>query len=436
MRILMLSDFYPPVVGGLERVVADLSRDLVARGHAVAVATLGWGDGPPVENDRGVQVHRLRGLTQRCRPLFRDPRRRFTPPAPDPLLARALAALVEEWRPDIVHAHGWLLYSYLPIKGRIPLVATLHDYGNFCVKRDLLYGDDVCDGPAPGKCLRCAAGTYGTAKALAIGGALALGSRWHGRIDQFLAVSRFVATAAARHLPCRPFPREEPIPVIPSFIADDVARYQPPATRSPALPDGDFILFVGALGRHKGVHTLLEAHGGLAEAPQLVLIGGSLGEPLDRVPDGVRVIRDAPHELVLEAWARCRVGVVPSLWAEPLGLVALEALALGRPLIASRIGGLTDIVEHDRGGLLVPPGDAAALREALRALLDDPGRGARLGAAGRRHVLAHFTAAAVVPQLEEVYARVLERSSRPAGAGPALAAGGQRSRQGEEGTPT
>jgi glycosyltransferase involved in cell wall biosynthesis len=203
-----------------------------------------------------------------------------------------------------------------------------------------------------------------------------------------------------------------PIPIIPSFVADQVMTYEPPATRSPLLPAGDYLLFVGALGRHKGVATLLEAYAGLDDAPPLLLIGSALGEPswpASGPPPGVQVIHDAPHELVLEAWAHCSLGIAPSLWAEPLGIVALEALALGKPLVASRIGGLTDIVAHEETGLLVPPGDATALRAALRRLLDDPALGARLGAAGREHVRAHFTAGAVVPQVEEVYRGLVER---------------------------
>lgn len=424
MRILMLSDFYPPLVGGTERLVADLSHDLLGRGHEVAVATLGQAGLPAVEDDGGVAVHRLRGLASYATPLFRDPQRRFTPPAPDPLLARAIDRLVAAWRPDVIHAHGWMLYSYLPLKERrgVPLVLTIHDYGNFCPRRDLLlHGETICDGPAARKCASCATANYGPAKALAIGGGLALGRRWHGAIDRFVAISQFVAETTAQHVA-----PGAAIPVIPSFIAERVATYAPPATRSAQLPTGDYLLFVGALGRFKGVGTLLEAYRQLADAPPLLLIAGSaLGAdpwPESGPPPGVQVIRDAPHELVLEAWARCLVGVAPSLWAEPLGLVALEALALGRPLVASRIGGLTDIVAHERTGLLVPPGDATALAAALRRFLDDPALGARLGAAGRAQVRAHFTAATAVPRLEAVYRDLVEGVGQPAGGQPGATA--------------
>lgn len=416
MRILMLSDFYRPLLGGTERLVADLSHDLAARGHTVAVATLAHPEAPAREDEDGVAIYRLAGLAQQSGRFFKDPNRRFTPPMPDPLLLRAIDALVAEWRPDIIHAHGWIMYSFLPSKRRwgIPLVVTLHDYGSFCPHRDLLRdGATVCDGPAPRKCLACQAHTVGLPKAAVMVGGLAIGRRWHGVVDQFVAISQFVAEQAAG----RVAPRDK-IAIIPSFIADSVPDYQPPQSRSPQLPAGDYILYVGAIGGHKGVGTLLEAHAALPGSPPLVLIGSSLGTPPwgdGEPPAGVTVIRDAPHPLVLEAWARCQIGVVPSRWAEPLGLVALEALALGKPVVASRIGGLTDIIEHERTGLLVPPGDAQALGIALAALLADPGYGARLGAMGQRFVRARFTAAAIVPQLETLYAEVAGRvaMSRP-----------------------
>ncbi len=414
MRILMLSEFYRPLLGGTERLVADLSQELSARGHTVAIATLAHPDAPAQEGENGVVIYRLAGLAQKSGLFFRDPQRRFTPPMPDPFLMRALDRLIAEWQPEIIHAHGWIVYSYLPLKRRrpIPLIVTLHDYGNFCPRRDLLHnGATLCTGPGPRKCFSCEARNVGPAKALVLSGGLTIGRRWHKSVDRFLAISHFVADQADG----RVAPRNA-IPIIPSFIADRVLHYQPPAARSPLLPEGDYLLYVGALGSHKGLDTLLEAYAGLSEAPPLLLIGSRLGTPpwgKGAPPSSLRVIHDAPHDLVLEAWAHCRIAVVPSRWAEPLGLVALEALAFGKPLVASRVGGLTDIVEDGHTGLLVPPGVPRALRAALATLLADPARGARLGAAGRQLVRERFTATAVVPQIEEQYAALLG-STKPA----------------------
>ena len=123
-------------------------------------------------------------------------------------------------------------------------------------------------------------------------------------------------------------------------------------------------------------------------------------------------MRNAPHALVMAAWAHAAVGVVPSVWPEPFGQVAIEAMACGRAVIASNVGGLRDVVVDGETGLMVPPGDVTALREALRMLLSDPARRARMGEAGRRRAQAFF-ASTVVRRIEQVYAQVLAASPAP-----------------------
>src|SRR5205823_12785948 len=88
--------------------------------------------------------------------------------------------------------------------------------------------------------------------------------------------------------------------------------------------------------------------------------------------------------------AAADIVALPSL-REGLGVAALEAMAAGRPVVASRVGGLAEVVVHEETGLLVPPADPEALALALARLTRDPGLCARLGAAGRARVLSHYT---------------------------------------------
>lgn len=406
MRILMLADFYPPVVGGLEQLVSMLSRDLVQRGHDVAVATIQTPGVAAFQIDQGVRVYRLRSLIQRFGAIFADVARPFPPPAPDPLVMDGLRRVVADVRPDVVHGHSWIFYSFLPVKkqSNARLVVTLHDYGLYCPRKDFLHeGHHECSGPGILKCLRCSTGTYGFAKAFAIETASRLSSHWHHHVDQFLAISSYVARRSYEHL------RKHggKIEIVPSFIADSVANYEPHYHGDLPLPNRDFILFVGALRKHKGVDVLLQAYEALHTDVPLVLIGSVWPDTPTTFPANVIVIKNAAHDLVMEAWARCLFGIAPSVWPEPLGLVALEALAMGRPVIASRLGGLTDVVQHERTGLLVTPGDVQELRHAMQTLLNDAELRTRLGHAGCNLVRTQFTASAVVPKLESVYNRLL-----------------------------
>jgi glycosyltransferase involved in cell wall biosynthesis len=107
----------------------------------------------------------------------------------------------------------------------------------------------------------------------------------------------------------------------------------------------------------------------------------------------------------MAAWVRCAVGVVPSIWPEPQALVTLEAMACGRPVVASATGGLPEAVIDGETGLLVPAGDVGALRDGLRALLSDPMLRRRLGEAARRRACL-FTASAITARIEQVYVDV------------------------------
>lgn len=102
------------------------------------------------------------------------------------------------------------------------------------------------------------------------------------------------------------------------------------------------------------------------------------------------------------------MGLAPSVVPEACPTVVMEAMATGRPVIASRIGGTVDLVSDEETGLLVPPGDASALRKAMDRMILDPDLRTRMGQAAKRRVL-EFQAKSVVPRIEQVYRQIVER---------------------------
>jgi glycosyltransferase involved in cell wall biosynthesis len=161
--------------------------------------------------------------------------------------------------------------------------------------------------------------------------------------------------------------------------------------------------------------VLLAAHRLLWEAGSeipLVLAGiPAPGESFDFSQPGVNVAQRVPHDAVMSAWVNATVGVVPSMWSEPFGLVAVECLAAGTPLVVSRVGGLADIVDGERYGLTFDRGNPAQLAEGIHRLLRDRELSARLAAAGKRRAL-DFTASAVGREMEKLYRRALDSRSR------------------------
>ena len=193
------------------------------------------------------------------------------------------------------------------------------------------------------------------------------------------------------------------IAVIPCGVDTELFRPMPQveAKRLLALPPDPLLLYVGRLQPIKGLETLLEAMTALDGAAQLLIVGGDQDEPENGHADylrervsllglGERVsfLGAQPQERLRLFYAAAEATVMPSYY-ESFGMVALEAMACGSPVIASRVGGLTTTVRDGVTGFLVPEGDAGALAERVALLLEDRGRRAQLGREAQRWAAEH-----------------------------------------------
>jgi glycosyltransferase involved in cell wall biosynthesis len=226
-----------------------------------------------------------------------------------------------------------------------------------------------------------------------------------------LCCSEAVARHAARDLGAPP----GLLAVIPNGIDPP-----PPAGRDEALDrlglkrdDGPIVGCVGGLSRHKGQSVLMQAMGQLEGGPPtLVLVGDGPDRPgleseaatlQGRVR--IRFMGERPDaRSLLPAFD---VLVVPSIEREGFGLAALEGMDAGLPVVASRLGGLPEVVEDGRSGLLVPPGDVRAMALAIARLLASPEERRAMGTEGRRRVESRFRAASMARRVESVYEEVL-----------------------------
>ncbi len=410
MRVLMLAQFYPPVLGGEERHVRNLSIDLACRGHEVTVVTTGRPGVQTGHFEDGVKIYRLRGTVQRTSVLFWSSEHRQVPPFPDPEVLFGLHQIVRREKPDVVHAHNWMIHSYLPLKrwSGAPLVLTLHDFSLVCAKKQAMYQGEACGGPAFRKCLTCAMQHYGVVK-----GSVTAFANWASsaiekkRVDAFIAVSK--AVAAGNHLA----KLSVPFAVIPNFVPDDIASLGPDGNGIAAsLPGTGYILFVGDLSQNKGVSVLLEAYAALKNAPPLVLIGRRCATTPAALPPGVSMYHDWPHNAIMHAWSRCLFGILPSICPDACPTVIMEAMACGKAVIATDIGGSRDLVDHGYTGLLTVPGSAQSLALAMRELIKDPRLRQNMGYAGLTKVET-LKAKAVVPRIERLYEHLLPPRSRP-----------------------
>jgi glycosyltransferase involved in cell wall biosynthesis len=420
MRILLLAQFFPPDIGGEERHVFNLAKTLAERGHEVAVGTQRMAGVPDRETlASGVRVHRFATAAMRLPGVYSTTRAHH-PPVPDPLGVRQLARIVRQERPEVVHAHNWIVNSAVALRRSSPtgprfgLVLTLHDFSHVCATKRFMRLGSVCEGPTVARCLPCATAHYGPAVGPLTAASTALMRLWKTRaIDHVVCVSNAVATG-------NQIPQRQNTSVIPNFVLDEILGNAPYAPEGPAediagdLPKEAFLLFVGDLSAEKGVPTLLRAYQSLStKRPPLLLVGRRMPDTPAHLPAGAGIRASWPHSKVITAFRRCLFAVLPSVLADACPTTVLEAMASGCPVVATTTGGIAEMIADGKTGLLVPPGDEDRLAEAIGRLLDDTELRARLATGGKERV-RRFTASAVVDRLEVVYAAVAPRTLRAA----------------------
>ncbi len=420
MRVLFVTDFYHPYSGGVELHVRTVAAALAARDHRVAVATL-----PPPpdlraeypdrrvdgQDAQAVEVYTVHHSAERIGARFAHQDRPWAPPFPDPVTVRELRAVVREFQPNVIHGHDWLARSVLPraVSGDIPIVTSLHYYTRTCAKKTLWRTDGICSGPELRTCLRCAADHYGTARGAVVTLGLRAGAKLEDRrTSRWISVSE--ATEAGNGLSTRRSSAVVANPV-PGLGEKRSIELAPSDTNGVEIPTGPFMLFVGDIRPEKGVAVLAAAvellrseHG---DDTPFVVVGERMSNAIS-LPTNTVEVGPVTNPVVQELWSRAEVGVVPSLWPEPFGLVAIEAMAGGCPLVASDVGGLSEILADGRG-TLVPPGDPVALAKALSELLADPARRAEQAARASADV-GRYDTDRIVDEIEAQYRLALGRS--------------------------
>ena len=191
-------------------------------------------------------------------------------------------------------------------------------------------------------------------------------------------------------------------------------------------PGRPTVAYVGRVTRQKGLPVLLRAAEMLDPRVQLVLCAGQADTPelgaevtglvahLRESRSGVIWLNEMlPKQEVIQILSHATVFACPSLY-EPLGIVNLEAMACGTPVVGSNVGGIPEVVLDAQTGLLVPPGDHILLAEALISLLGDPVRASAMGELGRQHVGAEFSWASIAGQTAALYTDLV-RGAPPSG---------------------
>jgi glycosyltransferase involved in cell wall biosynthesis len=450
MRVLIVAHGYPPThFGGAELRAERTALGLRQRGHDVAVLCVESAStpSPPLPwEDRwqdGVLVRRVT-FDLRSSP---DP---FLWSHDNPLIGQALTDLVRSWQPVVLHLFSGYLTAVSAVRvGKshgLPLVVSLTDYFWLCHRINLLRPDQRrCDGPTLVGCTRCSAEEFRRFRLPARHFPAAADGFWRmaARIPPLGNALHFPAHAegAAALAACL---RDVDALVAPSeYLAKKYIAYGADpgrmrvrrqgvnvVARPPRRTAADGALRVGYIGQvkpHKGVDLLLEAWPLLrGDRPRTLVLYGAA----DGVPEYGKRVRARLPRLGGVTWggqfgagevwqvlAGLDVLVVPSRWVENSPNSILEAQAMGVPVVGSDLGGVAELVQHGRNGLLFGVDDAPDLARQIQRLLDEPGLRDQLSS----QALPVSSVEDEVREIEELYLELVQ----PAAAAPASASSGK-----------
>jgi glycogen(starch) synthase len=405
MRVLLVSWEYPPVVvGGLGRHVGALATHLAGAGHDVVVLTR-----RPTGTDAVTHptIDSVVSGVRVVRVAEDPPHLEFTSDLVawtlglGHALVRAALPLLRDWQPDVVHAHDWLVaHAAITLRelAGVPLVATIH---------------------------ATEAGRHGGWLSVPLN-------------RQVHSVEWWLANAADALVTCSQAMREE---VAGLFDVDpdgitvlhngiDASGWVAPA-HDPA-PGRPTLVTFGRLEWEKGIQDVIAALPAIRRAhpgTRLAVAGtGSHAAWLAqraraaRVRRAVTMLGHVDDAALVDLLAHASAVVLPSRY-EPFGIVALEAAAVGAPLVASRAGGLGEVVLDGVTGLSFDPGDVAGCAHAVIAALDDPDAAARRAVTARARLATEFAWPAIAADTAALYARTVARDPRPAPGRPKIPTG-------------
>ena len=419
MRVLLANKFLYRF-GGTERYVFDQWESLERRGHQVIPFAMTHPRNKHsaysayfvsnVEYNKALATWNLPGKARTALRVVYS------------LEARAkMLALVQNARPDVAHIHNiyhQISPSILPVLRRhgIPAVQTVHDFKLVCPGYSFFARGKVCEACKSGSVLsaigrRCVKNST-SATALAV-----VETCLHRALGSYVKNIQLFLTPSA-------FSRDK---LIECGMDDRKVVHVPPPIDltgyAPNFHPGEYALYFGRLAQGKGLATLLKAMKKLQGLTLVIAGEGEMKQELTRVIerdglDNVKLAGYVSGEELKDTVRGARFTVVPSECYENAPFAVFESFALGKAVIASRIGGIPELIDDNADGLLFAPGDADELESRMARLSDNPETCLRMGRNGREKLKARFGPEAHYDCLERIYNQLLHDSK--ASAGPAL----------------
>jgi glycosyltransferase involved in cell wall biosynthesis len=324
----------------------------------------------------------------------------------------SIREMVRRERPDVAHVHNFFplispsVYHVLESEG-VPIVQTLHDFRFLCANAFFMRDGRICKGCEDSwffKSIRH--GCFKGSRLQTIPVAVMmkfhnLSGTFRRKIDAYVCL-----TESQKAIYLKACYARERIFMKPNFVEDTF--------EDKGNAKGDYALFIGRLGKEKGIHTLMKAWRALPNIPLRIIGDGPDALQFREIAnnyhiDNVEFLGSRLHKECMRILDGARFLVMPSICYETFGLTIVEAFSHAKPVIASNLGAMADIVTQGKTGLLFNPGDAADLAQKVMELWNDPLRCEAMGLAARREYETKYTPEKNCEMLMSIYRAVIER---------------------------
>ncbi|WP_456321333.1 glycosyltransferase family 4 protein [Palaeococcus sp. (in: euryarchaeotes)] len=377
MRIALVSDWYYPKVGGVASHMHNLALKLRESGNEVAIVTNYWTTGKEQElEEKGIELIKIPGMIS-------------------PLLEINLSfginsseELFEYLKDfDVIHSH----HAFTPLSLKAAKAGRKMKKATLLTTHSISFAHES-------KLWK------------ALGLSFPIFSHYLKFPHRIIAVSN-ASKSFIEHF------TDTPIRVIPNGVDDKKfhPKWNKERIKEEYGVEGDVVLYVSRMSYRKGPHILLNAFSRLKEGT-LVMVGSGDILPFLKaqakflgIEERVKFMGYVPSDELPKMFGMADIFVLPSVTAEAFGIVILEAMASGVPVISTDVGGIPEIVGGSRGGLLIPPSNEDALKEAMEKLLTDEKLREELGENGRKAVEKRYSWDVVARNVEETYECVLSQ---------------------------
>lgn len=371
MRILFVSEYFPPKILGGGEINLDLVTKALAKKNDVSVITSFHPGLEKVETLHGVKIYRLlqtagssSGVKNNYIRLIKFPQS----------VIKEVKNLSKQLKPEIIHFVGISVIAANELKDlKIPLVATVESYPALCPKGDRIYhGKKECKTVCSfRKFISCQANSDEIGKTknnfylkynpLFLSYIYSFYSRLNSSLkySHLIAISSYIQKVLQQH--------GLTSTVIPNILPINHFKLNPKEGKNKKPK----ILYMGSLIKSKGPQVLLQAIRGINCRCELYgngVLEKELKEIIKKNKLDAEIFGHIDYQKVPQVYAESDIVVFPSLWPEPFGRIAIEAMAAGKPVIGSDIGGIKETIDK-HSGLLFPPGDVKKLRECIQELI-------------------------------------------------------------------